>query len=138
MTDSIQPDLKAGVPLEHVADGAMLSGQIDGEDALLLRQGNAFYAIGAQCTHYHAALADGLICGHVLHCPMHHSQFDIRSGSALCAPALDDLPTWRVEQVDGRVFARERIVAAPRSRKNATAARRTGWQRGPPHPSACG
>ncbi|MEJ8825325.1 FAD-dependent oxidoreductase [Variovorax humicola] len=119
MTDSIQPDLKAGVPLEHVADGAMLSGQIDGEDALLLRQGNAFYAIGAQCTHYHAALADGLICGHSLHCPMHHSQFDIRSGSALCAPALDDLPTWRVEQVDGRVFARERIVAAPRSRKNA-------------------
>jgi len=119
MTDSTPLDLKAGVPLEHIADGAMLSGQIDGDDALLLRQGDAFYAIGAQCTHYHAALADGLICGHVLHCPMHHSQFDIRDGSALCAPALDNLPTWRTEQVAGRVFARERIVAAPRSHRNA-------------------
>ncbi|MGJ7505930.1 FAD-dependent oxidoreductase [Variovorax sp. GT1P44] len=119
MTDSTSPDLKAGVPLEHIADGAMLPGQIDGEDALLLRQGDAFYAIGGQCTHYHAALAEGLVCEHVLHCPMHHAQFDIRTGSALCAPALDDLPAWRVEQVDGRVFARERIVAAPRSHKNA-------------------
>jgi NADPH-dependent 2,4-dienoyl-CoA reductase/sulfur reductase-like enzyme/nitrite reductase/ring-hydroxylating ferredoxin subunit len=118
MTDTtLQPDLKAGVPLDRIADGAMLAGQIDGEDALLLRQGDAVYAIGAQCTHYHAALADGLLDGHVLHCPMHHAQFDIRSGAVLCAPALDDLPCWRVEQRDGQVFARERIVAAPRSRR---------------------
>jgi len=115
-----QPDLKAGIPLERIADGAMLAGQIDGEDALLLRQGDAVYAIGGQCTHYHAALADGLLDGHVLHCPMHHAQFDIRSGAALCAPALDDLPCWRVEQRDGQVFARERIVAAPRSRREAS------------------
>lgn len=120
MTDSTpQPDLKAGVPLDRIADGAMLAGQIDGEDALLLRRGDAVYAIGAQCTHYHAALADGLLDGHVLHCPMHHAQFDIRSGAALCAPALDDLPCWRVEQRGGQVFARERIVAAPRSRRDA-------------------
>ncbi|MEJ8846902.1 FAD-dependent oxidoreductase [Variovorax rhizosphaerae] len=121
MTDTTPPDLKAGIALDDIADGAMLSGRIDGEDALLLRQGDAFYAIGAQCTHYHAALADGLLCGHVLHCPMHHAQFDIRSGAALCAPAFDDLPSWRVEQADGRVFARERIVAAPRSRKASDA-----------------
>jgi NADPH-dependent 2,4-dienoyl-CoA reductase/sulfur reductase-like enzyme/nitrite reductase/ring-hydroxylating ferredoxin subunit len=125
MTDTIpqpdrQPDLKAGIPLDRIADGAMLAGQIDGEDALLLRQGDAVYAIGGQCTHYHAALADGLLDGHVLHCPMHHAQFDIRSGAVLCAPALDDLSCWRVEQRDGQVFARERIVAAPRSRRETT------------------
>jgi len=119
MTGTTPPDLKAGVPFERIADGAMLPGQIDGEDALLVRRGEALYAIGAQCTHYHAALADGLLSGHVLHCPMHHSQFDIRSGKALCAPALDDLPCWRVERVGGQVFARERIVAPPRSRRNA-------------------
>jgi len=119
MSDNTPPDLKAGIPLERIADGAMLAGRIDGEDALLVRQGDAVYAIGAQCTHYHAALADGLLDGHVLHCPMHHAQFDIRSGTALCAPAIDDLPCWRVEQQGGQVFARERIVAAPRSRRQA-------------------
>ncbi|NKI95256.1 FAD-dependent oxidoreductase [Rhizobacter sp. SG703] len=119
MSDNTPPDLQAGIPLERIADGAMLAGRIDGEDALLVRQGDAVYAIGAQCSHYHAALADGLLDGHVLHCPMHHAQFDIRSGTALCAPALDDLPCWRVEQQGGQVFARERIVAAPRSRRQA-------------------
>lgn len=120
MTDTpLPPDLKAGIPLERIADGTMLAGQIDGEDALLVRHGDAVFAIGAQCTHYHAALADGLLDGPVLHCPMHHAQFDIRSGAALCAPALDDLPCWRVEQRGGQVFARERIVSAPRSRREA-------------------
>ena len=98
MTDSSLPDLKAGVSLSTLADGAMLRGRVDGEDAILLRQGDALYAVGAQCTHYHAELAAGLLQGRVLHCPMHHAQFDIRSGEALCAPALDPLPCWRVER----------------------------------------
>ena len=32
-----QPDLKAGIPLERIADGAMLAGQIDGEDEYVRR-----------------------------------------------------------------------------------------------------
>jgi NADPH-dependent 2,4-dienoyl-CoA reductase/sulfur reductase-like enzyme/nitrite reductase/ring-hydroxylating ferredoxin subunit len=119
MTESSLPDLKAGVALSELADGAMLRGQVDGEDAILLRQGDALYALGALCSHYHAELADGLLSGHVLHCPMHHAQFDIRSGEALCAPALDALPCWRVERAGAQVFVRERIVAAPRSRRHA-------------------
>ena len=118
MTEPTLPDLKAGVPLSTLADGAMLRGRVDGEDAILLRQGDALYAIGAQCTHYHAELADGLLRGQVLHCPMHHAQFDIRSGEALCAPALDSLPCWRVERADGQAFVRERVVAPPRSHRD--------------------
>ncbi|HEY1392735.1 MAG TPA: Rieske 2Fe-2S domain-containing protein, partial [Methylibium sp.] len=87
MNETKKRDLKAGVAIAGLADGAMLPGQIDGEDAVLLRQGEALYAIGGQCSHYHAALAEGLLSGHVLHCPLHHAQFDIRSGEALCAPA---------------------------------------------------
>ena len=50
MTEPTLPDLKAGVPLSTLADGAMLRGRVDGEDAILLRQGDALYAIGAQCS----------------------------------------------------------------------------------------
>jgi NADPH-dependent 2,4-dienoyl-CoA reductase/sulfur reductase-like enzyme/nitrite reductase/ring-hydroxylating ferredoxin subunit len=116
MTESPLPDLKAGVPLASLADGKMLRGQVDGEDAILLRQGDALYALGAQCSHYHAELADGLVSGHVLRCPLHHAQFDIRSGEALCAPALDALPCWRAERSGETVFVRERVVAPPRPR----------------------
>ena len=118
MTDSTALDLKGGIPLDRIADGTMLAGQIDGEDAILIRRGDTIHAIGALCPHYHAPLAEGLLEGDVLHCPMHHAQFDIRSGAALCAPALDDLPCWHVERVGGRVYARERIVAAPTRRKD--------------------
>jgi NADPH-dependent 2,4-dienoyl-CoA reductase/sulfur reductase-like enzyme/nitrite reductase/ring-hydroxylating ferredoxin subunit len=119
MSESSEQDFKSGIPSAALDDGAMLRGRIDGEDALLVRQGDALYALGAQCTHYHAELAGGLLDGPVLHCPMHHAQFDIRTGEALCAPALDALPCWRVERIGDQVFARERIVSPPRSRKNA-------------------
>ncbi|HEX3138827.1 MAG TPA: FAD-dependent oxidoreductase [Rhizobacter sp.] len=121
MTEPAKRDLKAGVSIAEVADGAMLGGEVDGEDALLLRQGERLFAVGALCTHYHANLADGLLSGTTLRCPMHHSRFDITTGEALCAPALDALPCWRVERLGDQAFVRERIVAAPTSRREKTA-----------------
>jgi len=123
MTEPVQRDLKAGVPTGDLIDGAMISGQVDGEAALLLRQGGRLYAVGALCTHYHALLADGLLSGTSLRCPMHHARFDITTGEATCAPALDALPCWRVEQVGGQAFVRERIVASPAPRRAAAGLR---------------
>ncbi len=119
MSDTPLPDLKAGIELERLADGAMLRGQVDGEDALLLRQGKKLFAIGASCSHYHADLGAGLVVDGQLRCPMHHARFDLASGEALCAPALDPLPCWRVEAADGRAFVRERVVVAPISRRRS-------------------
>jgi apoptosis-inducing factor 3 len=113
MNDSTKRDLTAGVAIDELADGEMLSGQIDGEDALILRQGGELFAVGALCTHYHADLAKGLLAGTVLRCPMHHAQFDIRTGQALCAPAFDALPCWHVHRIGNRVFAGERVVVMP-------------------------
>src|SRR3954447_26077217 len=113
MTESALRDLKAGVPISELDDGTMIGGQVDGEDALLLRQGERMYAVGALCTHYHADLAGGLLVGTTLRCPMHHARFDVASGEAVCAPALDPLPCWRVERVGEHAFVRERVVAQP-------------------------
>jgi NADPH-dependent 2,4-dienoyl-CoA reductase/sulfur reductase-like enzyme/nitrite reductase/ring-hydroxylating ferredoxin subunit len=109
MADNTKLNLRAGVPLRDVPDGAMVVGIVDGEDALLTRQGDAFFAVGAQCTHYHGPLAEGLVVGASVRCPWHHACFSLRTGEALGPPALDPVACWRVERVGETVFVRERL-----------------------------
>jgi NADPH-dependent 2,4-dienoyl-CoA reductase/sulfur reductase-like enzyme/nitrite reductase/ring-hydroxylating ferredoxin subunit len=116
MEDSPKRDLRAGIPLRELPDAAMLVGQVDGDDALLVRRGEEFFAVGAHCSHYHGPLAEGLVAGDTVHCPWHHACFNLRTGEALHAPALDPIACWRVERVGDTVFVRER-VAAPAERR---------------------
>jgi apoptosis-inducing factor 3 len=106
------PDLAGGVPLSDIADGAMLLGQAHGEQVLLARRGGEVFAVGAFCTHYHGPLADGLLVGDTVRCPWHHACFDLRTGAAERAPALDPLPCWRVEQRGGKVYVGEQLAPA--------------------------
>jgi NADPH-dependent 2,4-dienoyl-CoA reductase/sulfur reductase-like enzyme/nitrite reductase/ring-hydroxylating ferredoxin subunit len=103
------PDFSQGVELQSIRDGGVLSGRVADETALAVRRGSEVYIIGASCTHYHGPLAEGLVAGDTIRCPWHHACFDLRSGRALRAPALDPVPAWRVEQIDGKFFARERL-----------------------------
>jgi len=109
-------DFTAGVPLADLPDGQPVAGRVGGDDALMLRRGDRVHAFGAQCSHYHGPLADGLVVGDSVRCPWHHAGFDITTGEAVRAPALDPIACWRVDQRDGRAFVGERIVAGPRER----------------------
>ncbi|KXV11450.1 pyridine nucleotide-disulfide oxidoreductase [Caballeronia megalochromosomata] len=104
------PDLASGVALSEIADGAMLQGHAHGEPVLLVRRADALFAIGAVCTHYGAPLADGLLVDDTVRCPWHHACFSLRTGAALRAPALDPVTCWRVEQQDGSVYVREKLL----------------------------
>jgi NADPH-dependent 2,4-dienoyl-CoA reductase/sulfur reductase-like enzyme/nitrite reductase/ring-hydroxylating ferredoxin subunit len=117
MTDDSQkagPDLTQGIALDALPDGGMVSGHVGDEDVLLARRGNDVFAVGAACTHYHGALADGLLVGDTVRCPLHHACFSLRTGEALAAPALDPIPCWRVERAEGKVFVREKRPAPVR------------------------
>jgi len=115
-------DLAAGVALDELGDGRPLAGRVGDDDVLLLRSGDALYAVGANCTHYSGPLADGLVVGTTIRCPLHHAAFDLRSGEALRAPALDPIGCWRVEQRAGRAYVGERIVAPPPPTRRGAAA----------------
>jgi NADPH-dependent 2,4-dienoyl-CoA reductase/sulfur reductase-like enzyme/nitrite reductase/ring-hydroxylating ferredoxin subunit len=103
------PDFRRGVKLSAIGDGAMLTGHIDGQPAILVRRGDELFAAGAKCTHYGGPLGEGLVVGETIRCPWHHACFDLRSGEVLRAPARDPLPRWRVELSNGIAYARERI-----------------------------
>jgi NADPH-dependent 2,4-dienoyl-CoA reductase/sulfur reductase-like enzyme/nitrite reductase/ring-hydroxylating ferredoxin subunit len=108
------PDLTQGLALTDLVDGGKLLGHASGEQLLLVRSGAEIFAVQALCTHYHGPLADGLVVDGTVRCPWHHACFDLRSGEALRAPALDPITCWSVEQRDGRIFVGEkRGTAAP-------------------------
>jgi len=109
-TEETKRDLRKGLFVRDLAGGAMVLGQVDGEDAVLVRSGDECFAVGANCTHYHGALSQGLVVGDTLRCPLHHACFSLRTGEALRAPALDPIPRWRVEIVGEKVFVRERLA----------------------------
>jgi apoptosis-inducing factor 3 len=121
------PDLRDGIDVLTMADGAIVAARIDAEKAILVRSADEFFAVGAECTHYHGALASGLTVADTVRCPLHHACFSLRTGAALRAPALDPIACWRVERIGNKVFARERLpepsagTAPARATKSAPA-----------------
>jgi len=111
MDNSSKPDFNQGIAFALIPDGGLLLGTAGGEDVILVRRGEQLFAVGATCTHYHGPLAEGLIVGDSVRCPLHHACFSLHTGEALRAPALDPIPCWRVERIDGTVFVREKRAA---------------------------
>ena len=114
MGDTAKPDLARGIAFRDLADGGRILGTVGDEDVIVLRRGDAVFACGAYCTHYHGALIDGLATEDTLRCPLHHACFSIRTGEALHAPALDPIQCWRVERIGDTIFVREKLPATSR------------------------
>lgn len=115
------PDLAKGVFLSDLAENKPLLGHAGGEQVILVRQGADCFAVAHQCTHYHGPLAEGVAADGHVRCPWHHACFDLRTGEASRAPAIDPLDTWDVTQRDGKVFvgAKRGPRPAKTPRKNA-------------------
>ena len=114
------PDLARGVPVASVKRGGSITGQVEGEAVLLVRQADEWFAIGAVCSHYGGPLGEGLVEGDSVRCPWHHACFSLRTGESLRPPALHDVACYRVEVTDGTV----RVSGKIDSRANRPPARK--------------
>src|SRR2546421_882844 len=103
------PDFEKGCKIDQVADGEMLLGHAFGEAVLVARQGRELFAIGATCTHYGGPLAKGLMVDCTVHCPWHHARFDLRTGEAIAAPALNNVACYKIEKRGERFFVTGKI-----------------------------
>jgi NADPH-dependent 2,4-dienoyl-CoA reductase/sulfur reductase-like enzyme/nitrite reductase/ring-hydroxylating ferredoxin subunit len=98
------PDFAKGCKIDDLGDGKMVLGHAFGEAILVARRGEDIFAIGATCTHYGGPLAKGLMVDCTVRCPWHHARFDLRSGEAIGAPALNDTFCWSIEKRGERFF----------------------------------
>lgn len=63
-----------------------------------------YYATEGLCTHEQVHLADGLVMGNIIECPMHNGRFDYRTGEAKGAPVCINLKTYPVKVEGGKVL----------------------------------
>src|SRR4029077_4896308 len=80
-----------------------------GEPVLVARRGEELFAIGATCTHYGGPLAKGLMVDCTVHCPWHHARFDLRTGEAIAAPALNNVACYKIEKRGEQFFVTGKI-----------------------------
>ena len=116
------PDFENGCEIDKVADGEMLLGHAFGKAILVARRGAELVAIGATCTHYGGPLSKGLMVDCTVRCPWHHARFDLRTGEAISAPALNDVSCWKIEKRGQQFFVTGKIDRKPARKPKASPA----------------
>ncbi|MGH3649804.1 MAG: FAD-dependent oxidoreductase, partial [Acidimicrobiia bacterium] len=99
------PDLTTeGLPIDEVVSDVPVSGHVDGKPVVVVSTDDGVRAVGGSCTHYGGPLGEGLCVGGEIRCPWHHAVFDLATGEAVGAPALNPIPVYETTLRDGRVF----------------------------------
>ena len=65
---------------------------------------DAYFATDGLCTHEQVELADGLVMGDIIECPMHNGRFNYKTGEAKGAPVCVNIKTYPVKVENGRVL----------------------------------
>ncbi len=79
---------------------------IDAIPVAIFNVGGEFFALDDTCSHAMASLSEGeLDLGRcAVECPLHGSQFDLRSGAPLSLPAVDGVGVHAVEVRDDELW----------------------------------
>jgi nitrite reductase/ring-hydroxylating ferredoxin subunit len=89
----------------EVAEGSAMAVEAKGVSlAVYHLDGGEICVTSNVCTHAFAVLTDGWLEGHVIECPLHAGQFDVRTGKGLCPPIEVDLQTFRVKVEGGEIL----------------------------------
>jgi len=99
-------DFVAVMNVKDLAEGKLTRVDAAGIPAVLLKQGNAIYAIGATCTHLAGPLDEGTFNDGVVTCPWHGSSFRMSDGGVVNGPAVYAEPTFAVRVRDGKIELR--------------------------------
>lgn len=87
--------------VDDVAEGTAIPVEVMGLNlAIYHLEGGAFYCTDNICTHAFALLTDGWLEGHLIECPLHAGQFDVRTGEGQGDPIDKDLQVFPI-RVDG-------------------------------------
>jgi len=97
-------DFVAALQSSELPEGSMAAVDPKGVHILLSRLGGQVYAVAGTCTHEEADLSLGFKIEERVTCPLHLSQFDLRTGDVLNSPATEPLKTFNVKIEGETIF----------------------------------
>ena len=86
-----------------LADGEHEVVDVDGVDVAIFKIEGQYYAIEDVCSHDGGELASGELDGDEIVCPRHGARFCVKTGEVKCAPAYENLVSFPLRVVDGKV-----------------------------------
>jgi nitrite reductase/ring-hydroxylating ferredoxin subunit/uncharacterized membrane protein len=99
-------DFVAVMDAQDLVEGKLTRVDAAGIPAVLYKQGNTIYAIGAVCTHLAGPLDEGTCENGIVQCPWHGSRFRLSDGAVVNGPAVYAEPTFKVRVRNGKIELR--------------------------------
>jgi 3-phenylpropionate/trans-cinnamate dioxygenase ferredoxin subunit len=78
--------------------------EVRGKRIAVCHSDDGVYAIDDRCTHDNGPLGEGELTDGEIECPRHGARFDIKTGKALCLPAVGAVATYDVDVRDGEIW----------------------------------
>lgn len=82
----------------------MIGLTVDDTEILIIHANGEFFALEDRCSHADFKLSDGECTTGTVTCPAHGAQFCIKTGKALCMPAISPVKTFPISLVGDEIF----------------------------------
>ena len=90
--------------ISDIPAGTVRSFIVENEIVAIFNLNNNYYALKDQCSHMDLPLSDGLLEDGVVVCAYHGAEFDIKTGEALCLPAVEPVEAFEVRIEDEQIY----------------------------------
>lgn len=98
------PEFLPAMKASELAEGSMSALDIGGRHVLIAKIGGEVSAVSGTCTHEETDLGLGFMIEERVVCPLHLSQFDLRTGEVMNPPATEPLQHFNVKIQEETIF----------------------------------
>ncbi|HIG39682.1 MAG: Rieske 2Fe-2S domain-containing protein [bacterium] len=103
MSNTVSKNFYVVAATSELSEGQQLYVELDGEEILLCKHKDEYFAVAYYCSHAEFALEGGMIRNGCITCPYHGAEFDLGDGSVQAPPAFDPIKTYPVKIEDDSV-----------------------------------
>ena len=77
--------------------------ELSGEEILLCREGEDYFAVSYYCSHERFTLEGGTIAAGCITCPYHGAEFRLSDGEVIAPPAFEPIKTYPIRVEDDTI-----------------------------------